>query len=339
MRCSLVMVTLGATPAADMAHPLIDALPGFPVKISAALASLDKAWSEEGEEAARASQMNLVLMFGAGVSPADAQARFDEAILFAQRYPCRLVVLAARPAAEAAAALEAKVNVLCFFDPSRRGKRCCEALMLAHGAPTNELESLVSTWLEGDLPTNVWAHGVTVAEMTPWLAWTARCRRVVADRSLVGDEFFKLAFPSPKSVRDLAVARCLPVRQALGQYLAAHAPAELVRGLRTVTINYGTGLRGEAAGLLEWMRGCLTHCAGLSRSHLDVEFTTTPQPPPGDNLDAEWVFADGARFSWEHADKGTRAIITFSRSRQPAPVTQRVAFMAPAEALSEAVFF
>ena len=78
-----------------MAHPLIDALPGFPVKISAALASLDKAWSEEGEEAARASQMNLVLMFGAGVSPADAQARFDEAILFAQRYPCRLVVLAA----------------------------------------------------------------------------------------------------------------------------------------------------------------------------------------------------------------------------------------------------
>jgi hypothetical protein len=38
--------------------------------------------------------MNLVLMFGAGVSPEDAQARFDEAIRFAQRYPCRLVILA-----------------------------------------------------------------------------------------------------------------------------------------------------------------------------------------------------------------------------------------------------
>jgi len=49
-----------------MAHPLIDALPGFPVKISAVLPSLDKAWADEGEEAARASQMNLVLMFGAG---------------------------------------------------------------------------------------------------------------------------------------------------------------------------------------------------------------------------------------------------------------------------------
>lgn len=322
-----------------MAHPLIDALPGFPVKISAVLPSLDKAWADEGEEAARASQMNLVLMFGAGVSPDDAQARLDEAIRFAQRYPCRLVILAARPATEAAAALEAKVNVLCFFDPSRRGKRCCEALMLAHGEPTAELESLVSTWLEGDLPVNVWAHGVTVQEFTPWLNWTARCRRVVADRSLVGDDFFKLTFPNPRSVRDLAVARCLPVRQALGQFLAAHAPAELVRGLRSVTINHAPGLRGEAAGLLEWMRGCLTHCAGLSRSHLGAEFALTPQPPSGDNLDAEWVYADGARFSWEHADKGTRAIIAFTRSRQSAPVTQRVALMAAPEALSEAVFF
>ena len=211
--------------------------------------------------------------------------------------------------------------------------------MLAHGAPTAELESLVSTWLEGDLPVNVWAHGVTVDEFKPWLSWTARCRRVVADRSLVGDAFFKLAFPNPKSVRDLAVARCLPVRQALGQFLAAHAPAELVRGLRSVTINHGPGLRGEAAGLLEWMRGCLTHCAGLSRSHLGAEFALTPQPPSGDNLDAEWAYADGARFSWEHADKGTRAIITFTRSRQSAPVTQRVALMAAPEALSEAVFF
>jgi Glucose-6-phosphate dehydrogenase subunit len=298
-----------------MAHPLIDALPGNPVKIAAVLPSLDKAWAEEGEEAARASQMNLVLMFGAGVSPADAQARFDEAIRFAQRYPCRLI------------------------DPSRRGKRCCEALMLAHGTPTAELESLVSTWLEGDLPTNVWAHGVTPAEFAPWLGWSARCRRVVADRSLVGDAFFALPFPNPKGVRDLAVARCLPVRQALGQYLAAHAPADLVRGLRNVTVSHGAGLAGEAAGLLAWMKGCLTHCAGLSRSHLDAAFTSSPKPPPGDNLTAEWTYVDGASFSWEHADQGTRAIITFSRSRQSAPVAQRVALMGTPEALSEAVFF
>jgi len=322
-----------------MAHPILDALPGFPMKISAALPALDKAWAEEGEDATRASQMNVILMFGANVTPEDASARFDEAIRFAQRYPCRLVVLAARPVAEAAAALEAKVNVLCFFDPSRRGKRCCEALMLAYGAPTPELESLVSTWLEGDLPTNLWAHGVTADEFRPWLSWAGRCRRVVADRSLVGDAFFELPFANARAVRDLSVARCLPVRQALGQYLAAHAPIDLVRGLQSVTISHGSAMSGEAAGLLAWMKGCLTHCAGLTRAHLGAEFKLSTKVPPGDSLDAEWVYADGARFSWEHADQGTRAIIRFTRSRQPEPVTQRVAFMPPAEALSEAIFF
>lgn len=322
-----------------MPHPVIDALPGFSVKVSAALSALDKAWAEEGDDAARASQMNLVLMFGASVAPVDAQARFDEAILFAQRYPCRLVVLAARPPAEADAALEAKVNVVCFFDPARRGKRCCEALLLAHGRPTKELASLVSTWLEGDLPTNLWAHGVTGSEMASWLPWTARCRRVVADRSLIGDSFFDLAFPVPSSVRDLSVARCLPVRQALGQYLAAVAPADLVRGLRSVVVSHGSGMRGEAHGVLAWMRECLTHCAGLTRSQLGASFELSTDIRPGDCLGAEWKYADGAVFRWEHAEHCTRASISFTRSHDAQVITQRVAFMGPAESLSEAVFF
>ena len=322
-----------------MSHPVLDALPGFAVKVSAALHSLDKAWADEGDDAARASQMNLVLMLGAAVTPADAQARFDEAILFAQRYPCRLVVLAARPAAEADAVLEAKVNVFCFFDPARRGKRCCEVLSLAHGRPSKELASLVTTWLEGDLPTNLWVHGVTEAEMTPWLPWTARCRRVIADRSLIGDGFFALPFPTPSSVRDLSVARCLPVRQALGQFLAALPPAELVRGLRSVVVSHGEGMRGEAHGLFVWMRECLTHCAGLSRSHLGATFELSSQVPAGDCLGAEWTYADGARFRWEHAERCTRASISFTRSHDAQVITQRVAFMGAPEALSEAVFF
>jgi hypothetical protein len=322
-----------------MAHPILDTLPGFAVKISEALHSLDKAWANEGEESARASQMNLVLMFGSQVTPTEAQARFDEAIVFAQRYPCRLVILAARPKAEAIAPLEAKVNVVCFFDPARRGKRCCEALILAHGEPTPELESLVSTWLEGDLPTNLWAHQVTAEEFKPWLSWTARCRRVVSDRSLVGDEFFNLPFPVPTSVRDLSVSRCLPVRQALGQYLAANSPADLVRGLQSVTLSYGTNLKGEAQGLLAWMKSCLQRCAEVSKTPLKATFQIAPTPSPGDNLDAEWVFEDGAKFSWEHADQGTAATYFFTRIHGGVVVKQRVAFMPPAEALSESVFF
>jgi hypothetical protein len=87
------------------------------------------------------------------------------------------------------------------------------------------------------------------------------------------------------------------------------------------------------------MRGCLTHCAGLSRSHLAAEFATTSQPPAGDNLDAEWVYADGARFSWEHAEGCSNASIVFTRSHDTRKISQRVAFMGVPEALSEAVFF
>jgi len=98
-------------------------------------------------------------------------------------------------------------------------------------------------------------------------------------------------------------------------------------------------MRGEAYGILEWMRSCLTHCAGLTRSHLDVSFTLSEKPPAGDCLDAEWIFADGARFSWEHSEGCSHATIAFSRSHDSRKLSQRVAFMAAPEALSEAVFF
>lgn len=322
-----------------MAHPILDALAGFPLKVSSALAALDKAWSDEGEEASRASQMNLVLMFGAGVKPDDAQRRFDEAVLLAQRYPCRVIVLAARSKADAEMPLEAKVNVVCFFDPNRHGKRCCEALMLAHGQPTNELESLVSTWLEGDLPVNLWVHGVTDAEMEPWLPWTRRCRRVVADRSATGDDFFALPFPRPATVRDLSVARCLPVRQALGQFLAARKPEDLVRGLNKVTLSHTYSMRGEARGLLNWMHDCLTACAQVSGVKLKAEFKLSEDAPTGDNLDAEWFYDDGSHFSWEHADQGTAAGLRFTFGKETQSLAQRVAFMGAPEALSEAIFF
>ncbi len=332
--------TAGVTLAVNsMAHPILDTLAGFPLKVSSALGALDKAWADEGEEASRASQMNLILMFGAGVKPADAQARFDEAVLFAQRYPCRVIVLAARPASESHLPLEAKVNVVCFFDPNRRGKRCCEALMLAHGKPTNELESLVSTWLEGDLPVNVWAHGVTDQEMEPWLPWTRRCRRVVADRSITGNDFFSLPFPRPATVRDLSVARCLPARQAIGQFLAAHRPEVLVRGLNKVTLSHTPSMRGEAMGLLNWMRDCLVECSKVSGMKLKAEFQLSEDAPTGDNLDAEWFYDDGSHFSWEHADQGTAAGLRFTLGKETQTLAQRVAFMGPAEALSEAIFF
>jgi len=49
--------------------------------------------------------------------------------------------------------------------------------------------------------------------------------------------------------------------------------------------------------------------------------------------------ADGMRFSWEHSEGCSNATIAFSRSHDSRKLSQRVAFMAAPEALSEAVFF
>ena len=322
-----------------MASDILAALPGAPVRVNEALGALAHAWSAEGEQAVRASQMNLVLMLGAGVAPAEAAAVFEQAQAFARRYPCRLVVLARRAAAEDAAPPEAKAHVACFLDAARRDKRCCEALMLAHGPHSLQLQSLVSTWLEADLPAYLWCHKVGSAELAPWLALAPRLTRVVADRSVEGDGFFALPWPRPEAVRDLSVARCLPVRQALGQFLSSHSTADLVRGLRTVTVSHGTGREGEARGLLAWMRTSLEACAASAGLPLGATFSVGTACQASSCIAVEWTYDNGNHFAWEHAEQGTRASVALDFATSHQAFALAVPFLAPEASLGEAFFF
>ena len=319
-----------------MASDVLAALPGSPVAVRAALATVEHAWAAEGDEAVRASQMNVVLLLGAATPPAEAAALFEQAQAFARRYPSRLIVLAGRTGDEPP---EAKVHVACFLDPARRGKRCCEALMLAHGPHSPELESLLSTWLEGDLPAYLWAHRVAPAELARWTGFAARFTRVVLDRSVDGDAPFALGWPRPEAVRDLAFARCLPVRQALGQFLSGHAPADLVRGLRTVRAIHGPDHRGEAHGLLAWMRGALEACALRSGQPLAATFALDGACRSGSCLAVEWDYDNGNHFAWEHADTGSRAAVALDFATSHRAFDLAVPFSSPEQALGEAVFF
>lgn len=322
-----------------MASDILAALPGAPVRVNEALGALAHAWSAEGEQAVRASQMNLVLMLGAGVGPQEAAAVFEQAQAFARRYPCRLVVLVRRGAAEDPLPPEAKAHVACFLDPARRDKRCCEALMLAHGAHTLQLQSLVSTWLEADLPAYLWCHRVDGADLRPWLALAPRFTRVIADRSVDGAGLFSLPWPRPEAVRDLSVARCLPVRQALGQFLSSHAPADLVRGLRAVTVSHGAGREGEARGLLGWMQGCLGACARVSKLPLGATFSVSPACGAGSCIAVEWSYDNGNHFAWEHAEHGARASVALDFATSHQSFALAVPFLSPETALGEALFF
>jgi len=322
-----------------MASDVLAALPGAPVRVNEALGALAHAWSAEGEQAVRASQMNLVLMLGAGVTPAEAAVAFEQAQAFARRYPCRLVVLARRPAAEDALPPEAKAHVACFLDSARRDKRCCEALMLAHGPHTLQLQSLVSTWLEADLPAYLWCRGVDAEALRPWVALAPRFTRVIADRSVEGDGFFGLPWPRPEAVRDLSVARCLPVRQALGQFLSSHAPADLVRGLRTVTVSHGPDRQGEARGLLDWMRAGLEACASSAQLPLAASFAVAAGCRDDSCIAIEWTYDNGNHFGWEHAEHGTRASVALDFAASHQSFDLAIPFLPPETTLGEALFF
>lgn len=321
-----------------MPSPVLAALPGADVSVRSALATVEQAWAAEGNDVVRASQLNLVLMLGPEVAPAEAAGLFDQAVAFARRHPSRLVVLSQRPADDGSPP-EAKAHVACFLDPARRGKRCCEALMLAHGRHTPALESLLSTWLEADLPAHLWCHRVPIDSLRAWLPHAARFNRVVADRSVDGDAFFSLPWPRPEAVRDLAFARCLPVRQALGQFLSGHAPADLVRGLRSVTVAHGEGRRGEAHGLLAWMRSGLESCARLSGRPLAATFDLADRCRGGACLSVEWTYDNGNHFSWEHADEGARSSVALDYAASHRTFDLAVPFSGPEMTLGEAVFF
>lgn len=319
-----------------MTSDVLAALPGSPVPVREALATLAQAWSAEGDEAARASQMNMVLLLGETTPADEAVALFEQAQAFARRYPSRLIVLVGRAGNEAP---EAKVHVACFLDTARRGKRCCEALLLAHGPHTLELESLLSTWLEGDLPAYLWTHRVAPAELASWTTFAARFTRVVIDRSVDSDAPFTLAWPRSEAVRDLAFARCLPVRQALGQFLSGHTPADLVRGLKTVRVIHGPAHGGEAFGLLAWMQSSLAACATQSSQPLTASFALDSACRLGSCLAVEWDYDNGNHFAWEHADTGTKSTVALDFATTHRAFDLDVPFSSPEFALGEALFF
>lgn len=321
-----------------MASEVLAALPGADVSVRSALGTVEQAWAAEGNDVVRASQLNLVLLLGPEVPPDEAAVLFDQAVAFARRHPSRLVVLAQRPG-DGAEAPEAKAHVACFLDPSRRDKRCCEALMLAHGGHSPALESLLSTWTEADLPSHLWCHRMSPESLRPWLPLAGRFNRVVADRSVEGDAFFELPWPRPEAVRDLAFARCLPVRQALGQFLSGHAPADLVRGLRSVTVAHGIGRRGEAHGLLRWMRSGLEACAGQAGQPLGASFALADGCRGGACLSVEWTYDNGNHFAWSHDADGARSSVALDYAASHRTFDLAVPFAGPEMTLGEALFF
>jgi len=329
---------------------LFDAMPGVVMPVADVMKTLSRMWQSDAVQAGheapsafRASQMNLVLQFGLSTLAEEANGVFEQAIKFAQVYPCRIVVLCPLKEGNHDMFLQGKLFSQCYIGASAREMCCCEALVL--GYPVNGvgfLENQVSVWLENDLPVYHWLHRVPARRVDElYLPYFKLCTRVVYDSTIEGPEYGKIHWPKPESVMDLAYARLLPSRQSIGQFLSSYPPLLLVQDLLRVECRHAVENDTEAENLLRWQEGCLSQCAKLTKEYSDVGFSALPLDAASPNaIEVEWKYDGGKKyFRWSHAKKSDCVNISADFGKGPVELPQQVKPMLTERVLAEALFF
>lgn len=214
----------------DRMSDVFNTLPGIEASVSSVSKSLRDMWAgvaASGKTAlppdeVKATQLNLVLHLGLPTKPDDAITQFQVALRFAQRYPCRVVVLCPLPENSSLTEIHAKVYGECFFGKSKGDTRCVEAVMLSYPVSARPyLENQVSVCLSTDLPLYYWVHRFSDAgKLSAYQYLLCRSKRVIFDTAIVPPDALAYSWPQPEAVRDLAFARLLHVRQVIGQFLS-----------------------------------------------------------------------------------------------------------------------
>jgi hypothetical protein len=324
---------------------IFDALPGLETPVGAISKNLARMWaaderatSKAGDDA-KATQVNFVLHLGLHTTTSDALAQFQTAVRFSRRYPCRVVVLCPTRDESGPGELRAKIYGECHPGKTRGDLRCCEFVMLSYPTAARVfLENQVSVCLSTDLPLYYWAHNFSSsAKLGAYQYLLSNAKRVLIDRSLVPvEDCGEVKWPRPEAVRDLAHARLLPVRQTIGQFLSAYAPAALADGVTGVVVSHGSARRAEARVLAEWSRVRLLGCGAAPGIEVRVE----PEAGAGDDLiDVVFTYANVQTFGFRgDFAKGAAHLSAHIRgSATELPTT--IGLLSPEAALAEAMFF
>lgn len=326
---------------------IFDALPGLPTPVADISKNLAKMWAADeraalkpGEDS-KATQVNFVLHLGMYTTPEDALERFQIAVRFSRRYPCRVVVLCPiRDDSVADGEMRAKIYGECHPGKTRGDLRCCEFVMLSYPTEARKfLENQVSICLSTDLPLYYWAHNFSSsAKLGAYQYLLGRAKRVLIDRSLVADDdCIECGWPRPEAVRDLVHARLLPVRQTIGQFLSAYAPALLVAGISRVAVRHGQLRRAEARVLAGWLQSRLVACGAPSALSPLVEPGDAAVPEDGLDVRIEYTNNHLFHFAGNFAQGG--AVITAHYRGAKTELVIALSLLSPEAALSEAMFF
>lgn len=324
---------------------LIDVLPGvdLPVReVTSRLATMWESGATGTQQDFRASQMNVVLHFGLDVTAEEARERFDALIRFAQRYPSRIIVLCPTRV-DLKGAMASKLFSQCYIGDSHREMCCCEALLLQYNSEDfGYLANQVSIWTEGDLPTYHWFSGVPAKRIETYFDdLLIGVRRCVFDSSVESEDLSQLSWPNRNRVKDLAKARLLPARQAIGQYMSGYAIESLCEGLETVQVRHSASTSGEGRGLLEWVQACFAECNGCPECRsLKAEFSVTESAADDPcSLELEFVYNDDRYLKCRKFKDGSRGEIAASLGKGEDIICTRVKPLAAEQALAEAFFF
>src|SRR5829696_6963668 len=266
---------------------IFDALPGIEVPVGAIAKSLAEIWTDNAADGrpsleaddAKATQVNFVLHLGLNTTPDDAARQFEIVVKFSRRYPSRIVVLCPLLTDVTAPLMRAKIFAECFLGKSKSDKRCVEFVMLSYSRSARPyLENQVSISLSTDLPLYYWAHRFSASgRLADYRYLLSRAKRVLIDSAIAPPDALTYPWPNPSATRDLVYCRLLPVRQTIGQFLAAYSPSALVQDLRAVSVVHDNDLVAEARVTLAWLRRRLADCGAT----LDRLVTKTEPHPAG----------------------------------------------------------
>lgn len=323
---------------------IFNALPGIEVPVGAIQKSLAQMWTQTGADGkpaleaddAKATQVNFVLHLGMNTLPEDAAKQFEVVVKFARRYPSRIVVLCPLHSDVPAPEMRAKIFGECFLGKSKSDKRCVEFVMLSYSRSARRfLENQVSICLSTDLPLYYWAHRFSESgRLADYGYLLSRAKRVLIDSAIAPPDALTYAWPNPSAIRDLVYCRLLPVRQSIGQFLAAYAPATLVDGLRAVTVAHDAPLAAEARVALAWLRRRLTACGGVEHVAFETEAAKSG------SLAVRFDYATPGRFFRWSGDLATgQALFEADLGAGRTKLSAAVSLLAPENALSEAMFF
>ncbi|MFH1496752.1 MAG: glucose-6-phosphate dehydrogenase assembly protein OpcA [Verrucomicrobiota bacterium] len=327
---------------------IFNALPGLEVPVGSISKSLAKMWATTADNGgaapasddSKATQVNFVLHLGYKTSAEDAAAQFQTAVRFSKRYPCRVVVLCPTPEDEPGNEFRAKIYGECHPGKTKGDTRCCEFVMLSYPMSARRfLESQVSVCLSTDLPLYYWAHRFSsTTRLNDYQYLLRRSKRVLFDSALAPADAPDYPWPANVAVRDLAHARLLHVRQAIGQFLSGYAPDLLVRGLTGIVAEYSPDFAAEAKVLLGWAKKRLIAC-GADAAQLGE--TLRPAESAGNRtLNLQFTYnLNGHRFLWSgNFTQGcARTLAEFGDG--PSEVSGAIGLLSPEAALSEAMFF